>query len=214
MSKRLIDAEIARLPQTSGLDGRFSQDAYTRFLSQARLTDTELRAELSRLIINRLMLAPAAAEPRIPVGDRAALCGDAARASRGRHRRVPGRAVHRRARRPDRAAGRRPSTAPTSPATRCPSSACSTSPGSAASRSPTSRRPTRKSPTITAPTRRPMAPSPSASSARSSLPSQAAAAQLAAKLRSGQAFVEAARPLGYSAADISVGPQTRRTSPG
>src|SRR5688572_1563673 len=27
VSKRLIDAEIARLPQTRGLDGRFSQDA-------------------------------------------------------------------------------------------------------------------------------------------------------------------------------------------
>ena len=39
LSKRLIDAEIARLPNVTGADGKFSDEAYRAFLSQARLTD-------------------------------------------------------------------------------------------------------------------------------------------------------------------------------
>src|SRR5688500_17928647 len=42
LSKRLIDAEIAELPQTRGLDGKFNQQAYNAFLQQQQLTDPEL----------------------------------------------------------------------------------------------------------------------------------------------------------------------------
>ncbi len=68
ISKRLIDAEIAKLPQAQGLNGRFSQDAYYRFLAQARMSDAEVRDEIQRSILNRVMLAPAAAGARVPVG--------------------------------------------------------------------------------------------------------------------------------------------------
>ena len=43
LSKRLVDAEIAKFPQTKGLDGKFSDQAYQAFLAQQRLTDAEVR---------------------------------------------------------------------------------------------------------------------------------------------------------------------------
>ena len=52
VSHKLVDAEIASLPKTRGLDGKFSQEAYTQFLSQQRLTDAAVRrlfeADLAR----------------------------------------------------------------------------------------------------------------------------------------------------------------------
>lgn len=68
ISKRLIDAEIAKLPQAQGLNGRFSQDAYNSFLAQVRMTDAEVRDQIQRAILNRVMLAPVAAGARVPVG--------------------------------------------------------------------------------------------------------------------------------------------------
>ncbi len=68
ISKRLIDAEIAKLPQAQGLNGRFSQDAYNRFLAQIRMSDAEVRDQIQRSILNRVMLAPIAAGARVPVG--------------------------------------------------------------------------------------------------------------------------------------------------
>lgn len=68
ISKRLVDAEIAKLPGARGLDGRFSDQAYAQFLQQQRLTDQQVRTEITKIILQRLMLAPVAANARIPVG--------------------------------------------------------------------------------------------------------------------------------------------------
>ncbi|MBW0144944.1 peptidylprolyl isomerase [Sphingomicrobium clamense] len=68
LSKRLIDAEIARLPNVTGADGKFSDAAYRAFLSQARLTDAQIRDEFRLQLLNRLMLVPVAAEVRVPNG--------------------------------------------------------------------------------------------------------------------------------------------------
>ena len=68
LSKRLIDAEIVRIPRTRGLDGKFSDAAYQAFLQEERLTDAELRALLGGALTSRLLLAPTAANARIPVG--------------------------------------------------------------------------------------------------------------------------------------------------
>jgi peptidyl-prolyl cis-trans isomerase D len=68
LSKRLVDAEIAKIPATRGLDGKFSDQAYAVFLQQQRLTDPELRKLLSNALLERMVLAPAAANARIPVG--------------------------------------------------------------------------------------------------------------------------------------------------
>ena len=68
VSKRLIDAEIVNIPGTRGLDGRFSEAAYQNFLQQQRLTDEQVRDLLSGAMTSRLLLAPAGANARIPVG--------------------------------------------------------------------------------------------------------------------------------------------------
>ena len=68
LSKRLIDAEIVNIPGTRGLDGRFSQAAYEGFLQQQRMTDVEVRELIRSALASRLLLAPAAANARVPVG--------------------------------------------------------------------------------------------------------------------------------------------------
>src|SRR6476659_8869820 len=68
LSKRLIDAEIAQIPATKGLNGQFSEQAYQQFLSQQRLTDSQVRQILASNLLQRLMLTPIATNARIPVG--------------------------------------------------------------------------------------------------------------------------------------------------
>jgi peptidyl-prolyl cis-trans isomerase D len=68
LSKRLIDAEIAQIPQTRGLNGQFSEQAYQGFLAQQRLTDREVREIISASVLERLMVAPVAANARVAVG--------------------------------------------------------------------------------------------------------------------------------------------------
>lgn len=68
LSKRLIDKEIAELPQTKGLDGKFSEQAYAAFLQQQQLTDADVRRLLQVAMTQRLVLAPAAVEAKVPVG--------------------------------------------------------------------------------------------------------------------------------------------------
>ncbi|GAA4719738.1 peptidylprolyl isomerase [Sphingomonas lutea] len=68
LSKRLIDAEIAQLPGTRGLNGQFSDQAYQAFLQQQRMTDAQLRRLLASSLLQRLVLAPVVANPRVPVG--------------------------------------------------------------------------------------------------------------------------------------------------
>jgi peptidyl-prolyl cis-trans isomerase D len=68
VSNRLIGAAIAEIPQTRGLDGKFSDAAYRQFLSQQRLTDEGLRRILGQGIVQQIMLAPASANARLSVG--------------------------------------------------------------------------------------------------------------------------------------------------
>ena len=68
VSKKLIDGEIASLPQNRGLDGKFSEQAYAAFLQQQQMSDTDVRRLLNVAIAQRLVLAPAAVDARVPVG--------------------------------------------------------------------------------------------------------------------------------------------------
>jgi len=68
LSKRLVDAEIAKLPQTRGLDGKFSEQAYAQFLSQQQMTDADVRRMLQTALTQRLILAPAVVNARVPLG--------------------------------------------------------------------------------------------------------------------------------------------------
>jgi len=68
LSKRLVDAEIANLPQTHGLDGKYSEQAYRAFLQQQQMTDADVRRLIQVAITQRLVLAPTAVDARVPVG--------------------------------------------------------------------------------------------------------------------------------------------------
>jgi peptidyl-prolyl cis-trans isomerase D len=68
LSKRLIDAEIAQIPGTKGLNGQFNEQSYQAFLSQQRLTDGQVRQILSGGLLQRLLLTPIATNARISVG--------------------------------------------------------------------------------------------------------------------------------------------------
>lgn len=68
LSKRLVDAEIASIPGTRDLSGRFSEQAYANFLAQQRLTDGEVRRLISASMLQRFLMAPVAANARVPMG--------------------------------------------------------------------------------------------------------------------------------------------------
>ena len=68
VSKRLVDAEIANIPGVKGLNGQFSQQAYETFLARQRLTDAQVRDLIEGSLLQRFLLTPAANNPRVPVG--------------------------------------------------------------------------------------------------------------------------------------------------
>ena len=68
LSKRLIDAEIATIPGTKGLNGQFSEQSYRQFLAQQRMTDPQVRRILAAGLLQRLLLTPIATNARVPVG--------------------------------------------------------------------------------------------------------------------------------------------------
>ena len=208
VSERLIGAEIARLPQTRGLDGRFSQDAYQRFLSQARMTDAELRDEISRMILTRLLLAPAAAEPRIPVGVARPYAAMQLELREAEFAAFPLQPFLAAVGEPDarqleafyrsnQARYMVPEQRVLDIARIGPEAVA----GVAASEQEIAAYYRANQATYGAKSKRVIS--------RAVAPTQEAANALAARLRAGQSFVEAARPLGFSAADISVGPQTQ-----
>ena len=67
LSKRLVDAEIAQIPQTKGFDGKFSEAAYQQFLAQQRLTDAEVRQVITSGLLERFLLTPVASNARASV---------------------------------------------------------------------------------------------------------------------------------------------------
>ncbi len=68
LSKRLVDAEIANIPGTRGLNGQFSDESYRAFLSQQRITDAQVRDVLASGLLQRLLMTPAVTSARMPVG--------------------------------------------------------------------------------------------------------------------------------------------------
>ena len=68
LSKRMIDAEIAQIPSTRGLNGEFSEQAYQTFLAQQRLTDSQVRQIIAGTLLQQALLTPVAANARVSVG--------------------------------------------------------------------------------------------------------------------------------------------------
>jgi len=67
LSKRLVDGQIASLPNAKGLDGKFSEEAYLGFLRRERLTDAELRDALAADVRSRLLLTPVGSGALMPI---------------------------------------------------------------------------------------------------------------------------------------------------
>lgn len=68
LSKKLVDAQIAQIPAARGLDGKFSDQAYAAWLGQQRMTDEQLRRLIRAGMLQQLLLQPLAASPRMPIG--------------------------------------------------------------------------------------------------------------------------------------------------
>jgi len=68
LSKRLVDAEIANIPGVKGLNGQVSTAAYQQFLARQQLSDSEIRSFISGSLLERLMITPAATSARVPIG--------------------------------------------------------------------------------------------------------------------------------------------------
>jgi peptidyl-prolyl cis-trans isomerase D len=68
LSKRLVDAEIAQIPQSKGPGGQFSEASYREFLAQQHLSDAQVREILAGGLLERYLLAPVAANARVAVG--------------------------------------------------------------------------------------------------------------------------------------------------
>ena len=207
VSKRLIDAEIARIPNARGLDGKFSDQAYAAFLQQNRMSDGELRQALTSGLLQRLMLTPVAGNSRVPVGIATPYASMLLEARQGEVALVPSEAFR---------AGLTPSEADlqrfyaenkaryTVPEQRVlrvaaigpgqvASVTASEAEGAAFYRANQATYGGRDLRVIS----------------QAVVPDRRSADAIVARARSGASFVAATAPAGLSAADISVGPQTR-----
>jgi len=68
LSKRLVDAQIANIPGAKGLNGQFSEQSYRNFLGQQRMTDEEVRMIVGSGLLQQLLVAPVVVNARAPVG--------------------------------------------------------------------------------------------------------------------------------------------------
>ncbi|MES1974897.1 MAG: SurA N-terminal domain-containing protein [Pseudomonadota bacterium] len=67
-SKRLVDGRIASLPQTHGIDGKFSQANYDRLLAQVRMTDAQVREGIAQDTLTQHLILPTLRAKQVPKG--------------------------------------------------------------------------------------------------------------------------------------------------
>lgn len=68
VSKRMEDAQIASIPAFQGLDGKFDRSAFDMFLNRQRMSETQLRADLARDLYINQVLVPLTGATRAPLG--------------------------------------------------------------------------------------------------------------------------------------------------
>lgn len=66
ISKRLVDAQIARIPAFQDAAGAFSQENFRQLLLRERITEQALREDITREILERHMLAPLGLGVKLP----------------------------------------------------------------------------------------------------------------------------------------------------
>ena len=57
VSKRLVDSEINKIPQSKGIDGKFSREAFDAFLRNIGLTEQVVRADITQNMYARQLLS-------------------------------------------------------------------------------------------------------------------------------------------------------------
>ncbi|HEX9963768.1 MAG TPA: peptidyl-prolyl cis-trans isomerase [Allosphingosinicella sp.] len=65
-SRRMVDGEIASIPDFHDLTGQFDDATFRRFLAQEKLTEAQLREEIATRLIQRQLLGPAARSVHVP----------------------------------------------------------------------------------------------------------------------------------------------------
>lgn len=68
IGSRLIDSEIAKIPDVKGLDGNFNDQAYRGFLAQRGLSDAQLREQIAGTMMARQLLTSAELGVAVPTG--------------------------------------------------------------------------------------------------------------------------------------------------
>lgn len=68
LSKRLIDGEIANIPGLRAINGQVSEQAYAAFLEREHLTDSQVRDVIAGSMLQRLLLTPGATSVKVPLG--------------------------------------------------------------------------------------------------------------------------------------------------
>lgn len=68
VSKAIIDGQIASMPAFAGLTGKFDESVYRAKLADQRVSDQQLRDDLYSTSIQRQLLIPIGASARTPVG--------------------------------------------------------------------------------------------------------------------------------------------------
>lgn len=66
VSKRAVDGEIASIPALQGPDGKFSQTIYQQLLRDRKLTDAQVRQDITRDIIKRQLILPTLPAAQVP----------------------------------------------------------------------------------------------------------------------------------------------------
>jgi peptidyl-prolyl cis-trans isomerase D len=207
ISKRLVDGQIATLPGTKGLNGQFSDQAYRQFLQQQRLTDEDVRLVIRNGLYQQLIIAPGAVNARAPVGMATPYASVLLEGRQGEVAFVPVAAFK---------AGLNPTQAdlerfyaenkqryvvPEQRVLRIARIGPEQVAGVEATDKEVADNYNQN--------RALYAPKETRVISRVVVPDQAAAQAIVNRVRSGQTFAAAAAPAGFSAADISVGPQTR-----
>jgi len=207
LSKRLVDGQIATLPGTKGLNGQFSEQAYAQFLAQQRMTDEDVRVIIRNGLLQQLLIAPAAVNARIPIGMATPYASVLLEARQGEVAFVPLEAFK---------AGLNPTQADLDrfysanrqryvvPEQRILRIA-KFGPDQVGNVEATDK----EIADAYNQNRALYAPKETRIISQAVVPDRAAAQAIAERARGGQAFAAAAAPAGLSAADISVGPQTR-----
>lgn len=67
VSKKAIDAQLAAIPQLKGLDGKFDQAKYEQLIASQRMTDADVRREITRATLTEQLTLPNAGAGQVPV---------------------------------------------------------------------------------------------------------------------------------------------------